>query len=137
MTPRDGQLPRYLRVLPWLMVAGGLLWNGIDTRDYWGDPMVAAAAVLAGALLPLRDTLAVAAANVTGIVVLSFHDGTAGTEGGFLELTNTVFAALLGVWINRVVARHGRRQETVRSVAEAAQRAVLPAPPGRAGGLAV
>ncbi|MGW2251047.1 PP2C family protein-serine/threonine phosphatase [Kitasatospora sp. NPDC001660] len=137
MTPRAGPWPRYLRVLPWLLVAGGLLWNAVDTTNYWGDPMVAAAAVLAGALLPLRDTVAVAAANVAGIVALSVHDGTAGTKGGFLELTNTVFAALLGVWINRVVARHGRRLATVRSVAEAAQRAVLPAPPGRAGELAV
>ncbi|MEE1786164.1 PP2C family protein-serine/threonine phosphatase [Streptomyces sp. SP17BM10] len=137
MTPRDGPWPRYLRVLPWLLVGGGLLWNAIDTTNYWGDPMVAAAAVLAGALLPLRDTLAVAAANVAGIVLLSFRDGTAGTEGGYLELTNTVFAALLGVWINRVVARQGRRLATVRSVAEAAQLAVLPAPPERAGELAM
>ncbi|MFD7908261.1 MULTISPECIES: PP2C family protein-serine/threonine phosphatase [unclassified Kitasatospora] len=137
MTPRDGPWPRYLRVLPWLLVAGGLLWNAIDTTNYWGDPMVAAAAVLAGALLPLRDTLAVGAANVVGIVALSFRDGTVGTEGGYLELTNTVFAALLGVWINRVVARHGRRLATVRSVAEAAQLAVLPAPPDRAGELTV
>ncbi|MBV6699821.1 PP2C family protein-serine/threonine phosphatase [Kitasatospora aureofaciens] len=137
MAPRSAQWPRYLRVAPWLLVAGGMLWNGLEAADYWGDPMVAAAAVLAGALLPLRDTLAVGTANVTGILALSVYDGTAGTKGGYLELVNTVFAALLGVWVNRVVARHSRRLATMRSVAEAAQRAVLPAPPPRAGELSV
>ncbi|MQS15593.1 serine/threonine-protein phosphatase [Streptomyces kaniharaensis] len=137
MAPMSAQWPRYLRVAPWLLIAGGLLWNALDIVDYWGDPMLAAASVLAGALLSLRDTVAVGAASVVGILVLSARDGTIGTKDGYLELVNTLFAALLGVWLNRVIARHGRRLAAVRSVAEAAQRAVLPAPPPRAGRLSV
>ncbi|MFE6054854.1 PP2C family protein-serine/threonine phosphatase [Kitasatospora sp. NPDC056446] len=137
MPPRSVQWPPYVLVTPWLLIVGGLVWNSLDPADYWGDPMLAAAAVLAGALLSLRNTVAVGVANVTGILVLSVRDGSIGTQDGYLELVNTAFAALLGIGVNRVVARHGRRLERVRSVAEAAQRAVLPEPPGRVGELSV
>ncbi|MFE4972427.1 PP2C family protein-serine/threonine phosphatase [Kitasatospora sp. NPDC056651] len=137
MAPRSEQWPPYVRAAPWLLTVGGLVWNALDPADYWGDPMLAAAAVLAGALLSLRDTVAVAVANVLGILLLSARDGSIGTGAGFLELANTAFAALLGIGVNRVVARHGRRLERVRSVAEAAQRAVLPEPPARVGRLSV
>ncbi|MER7850353.1 PP2C family protein-serine/threonine phosphatase [Kitasatospora sp. NPDC096077] len=137
MAARTVQWPPYVRAAPWLLIVGGLVWNSLDPADYWGDPMLAAAAVLSGALLGLRDTLAVALANVVGIVVLSVRDGSIGTQDGFLELVNTAFAALLGIAVNRVVARHGRHLARVRSVAEAAQRAVLPEPPGRVAGLEV
>ncbi|MFJ9776367.1 PP2C family protein-serine/threonine phosphatase [Kitasatospora sp. NPDC101157] len=137
MAEKSVQWPPYVRVAPWLLIVGGLVWNSLDPSDYWGDPLLAAAAVLSGALLALRDTVAVAMANVTGILVLSLRDGSFGTQDGYLELVNTAFAALLGVGVNRVVARHGRRLARVRSVAEAAQRAVLPEPPGRVAGLEV
>ncbi|MFF7994385.1 PP2C family protein-serine/threonine phosphatase [Kitasatospora xanthocidica] len=137
MPPRSEQWPPYVRVAPWLLITGGLVWNALAPADYWGDPLLAAAAVLAGALLWLRDTVAVGVAVVTGILVLSTQDGSIGTRDGYLELANTAFAALLGVGVNRVVARHGQRLERVRSVAEAAQRAVLPEPPRRVGRLAV
>ncbi|MFE4518019.1 PP2C family protein-serine/threonine phosphatase [Kitasatospora sp. NPDC056783] len=137
MAPRSEQWPPYVRAAPWLLTVGGLVWNSLDPADYWGDPMLAAAAVLAGALLSLRDTVAVAVANVLGILLLSARDGSIGTGAGYLELANTAFAALLGIGVNRVVARHGRRLERVRSVAEAAQRAVLPEPPARVGRLSV
>ncbi|MFI8461807.1 PP2C family protein-serine/threonine phosphatase [Kitasatospora sp. NPDC085464] len=137
MPPRSVQWPPYVRVAPWLLIIGGLVWNSLDPSDYWGDPLLAAAAVLSGALLTLRDTIAVGVANVTGILVLSTQDASIGTGDGYLELVNTAFAALLGVGVNRVVARQGRRLERVRSVAEAAQRAVLPEPPGRVGELSV
>lgn len=137
MAPRSAQWPPYVRVAPWSLIVGGLVWNALEPTAYWGDPLLAAAAVLAGALLTLRDTVAVAVANVTGILLLSARDGSIGTRAGYLELFNTLFAALLGVGVNRVVSRHGRRLARVRSVAEAAQRAVLPAPPGRVGELEV
>ncbi|GAA4986305.1 PP2C family protein-serine/threonine phosphatase [Kitasatospora paranensis] len=133
----SGQWPRYVRLVPWVLIVAGLVWNSLEPADYWGDPMLAAASVLAGALLSLRDTVAVGAAVVLGVVVLTIRDGSIGTRSGYLELANTVFAALIGLWLNRLIARHGRRLEAVRSVAEAAQQAVLPMPPARVGPLAV
>ncbi|MFD9129505.1 PP2C family protein-serine/threonine phosphatase [Kitasatospora sp. NPDC059571] len=137
MASISAQWPRYVRLVPWALIVAGLVWNSVEPDDYWGDPMLAAASVLAGALLSLRDTVAVAVAVVVGVLVLTVRDGSIGTTAGYLELANTVFAALIGVWLNRLIARHGRRLAAVRSVAEAAQRAVLPAPPARVGQLAV
>ncbi|MFJ2865844.1 PP2C family protein-serine/threonine phosphatase [Kitasatospora sp. NPDC087314] len=137
MAPRSAQWPLYVRLVPWLLIVGGLVWNSFEPDNYWGDPLLAAAAVLSGALLTLRYTLMVGAASVAGILVLAVREGSIGTQDGYLELVNTAFAALLGVWVNRVVDRHGRRLAQVRSVAEAAQRAVLPQPPARVGRLSI
>lgn len=129
--------PRYLRLIPGALLAGGLLWDSLDTLDYWGDPLMAAACVTAGALLSLRITLVFGVAIVFGVVVLTAQDGTIGTTAGWLELVNTALAATIGVWVNQVVARHGRRLDAVRSVAEATQSAVLPPLPDRIGPLSL
>ncbi|MEU8914299.1 PP2C family protein-serine/threonine phosphatase [Streptomyces nigrescens] len=129
--------PRYVEFAPSVLVAGGLVWDAFSPADYWGDPMLTAASVTAGALLSLRHTLVIGAAIVGGVFALTVKDGTAGDIVGYLELINTLFAALMGVGVNRVITRHGRRLDVVRSVAEAAQRAVLPAPPERIGPLSI
>ncbi|MFJ9848286.1 PP2C family protein-serine/threonine phosphatase [Streptomyces sp. NPDC101150] len=133
----SGRWLRYVRFAPGVLVAGGLVWNAFSPQDYWGDPMLTAAAVTAGALFSLRHTLAVGIVIVCGVFALTVKDGTADNVVGHLELFNTLFAALMGVGVNRVIARFGRRLDLVRTVAEAAQRAVLPAPPERIGPLAI
>ncbi|MFI0714292.1 PP2C family protein-serine/threonine phosphatase [Streptomyces inhibens] len=135
--PLPTRWPRYVEFAPSVLVAGGLVWDALSPQDYWGDPMLTAASVTAGALLSLRHTLAVGAAIVVGVFALTVKDGTANDIEGHLELVNTLFAALMGVGVNRVIARHGRHLDVVRTVAEAAQRAVLPAPPERIGSLTI
>lgn len=137
MASKALRLPRYVRFAPWALIVGGLTWNFLAPAEYWGDPMLAAAAVLAGALLTLRDTVVVGAAIFLGIVVLTAHDGSVSNDNGYLELVNTLVAVAVGLWVNQVVARHGRRLRTVRSVARAAQQAVLPVPPPEVGPLSV
>lgn len=129
--------PRYVRFAPGALIAAGLTWDALAPQDYWGDPMMAAGCVVAGAFLSLRHTVTVGAVIVVGVLALTAEHGYLGRLPGWLELANTLFAALIGVGVNRVVARHGRRLDVVRSVAEAAQRAVLPAPPARIGPLSV
>ncbi|MGW1376294.1 PP2C family protein-serine/threonine phosphatase [Streptomyces sp. NPDC002446] len=135
--PSSPRWPRYVRFAPGALVVSGLVWNALSPQEYWGDPMLTAASVTAGALLSLRHTLAVGLAIVCGVFALTVKDGTADDIVGHLELANTLFAALMGVGVNRVIARHGRHLDVVRTVAEAAQRAVLPAPPERIGPLAI
>ncbi|MFI0787716.1 PP2C family protein-serine/threonine phosphatase [Streptomyces lydicus] len=118
-------------------MTAGLVWNALSPQDYWGDPMLTAASVTAGALLTLRHTLVIGIVIVVGVFALTVKDGTAHDIVGHLELLNTVFAALMGLGVNRVIAYHGRHLDVVRMVAEAAQRAVLPEPPRRIGPLAV
>ncbi|WP_405014084.1 PP2C family protein-serine/threonine phosphatase [Kitasatospora sp. NBC_01539] len=137
MAPVSNHGPRYLRFVPAALFVGGMLWNELDTVDYWGDPLMAAACVTAGALLSLPVTIAFGVATVLGVLALTVQDGSWGTTAGYLELLNTALAALIGVWVNRVIARHGRRLDAVRSVAEAAQSAVLPPPPSAVGPLVV
>ncbi|WP_041823605.1 PP2C family protein-serine/threonine phosphatase [Streptantibioticus cattleyicolor] len=129
--------PRYVSFAPAALIAGGIVWNVLSPQDYWGDPMLAASVVVAGALCSLRHTVAAGAAVVLGEVALVAKDGYLGHPAGAVQLANAVFAALVGLGVNRVIARHGRRLAVVRSVAEAAQRAVLPVPPSRVGPLAV
>ncbi|MFG2205747.1 PP2C family protein-serine/threonine phosphatase [Streptomyces sp. NPDC048638] len=135
--PAARRWPRYVELAPGVLVAGGLLWNAFSPQDYWGDPMLTAAGVTAGALLSLRHTLTIGIVILCGVFALTVKDGSADTAVGHLELTNTLFAALMGVGVNRVIARHGRRLDLVRTVAEAAQLAVLPAPPEHIGPLAI
>ncbi|MDC7335455.1 PP2C family protein-serine/threonine phosphatase [Streptomyces lydicus] len=129
--------PRYVEVAPGVLVTAGLIWNALSPQDYWGDPMLTAASVTAGALLTLRHTLVIGIVIVVGVFALTVKDGTAHDVVGHLELLNTVFAALMGLGVNRVIAYHGRHLDVVRMVAEAAQLAVLPEPPRRIGPLAV
>lgn len=131
------RLPRYVRLAPWALIAAGLTWNFLAPAEYWGDPMLAAAAVAAGTLLSLRETLLVGATVFVGILVLLAHDGSVGNNAGYLELANTLLAVSVGFWLNRVVARHGRRLDLLQSVARAAQLAVLPSPPAEVGPLRV
>ncbi|GLW15260.1 membrane protein [Streptomyces sp. NBRC 13847] len=137
MSRPSPEWPRYVEFAPTVLVAAGLLWDLFSPADYWGDPMLIAASVTAGALLSLRHTVTIGAVIIVGVFVLTVKDGTAGDTVGYVELINTVFAALMGIGVNRVVARYGRRLDVVRTVAEAAQRAVLPAPPKRIGPLTI
>ncbi|MCK7622376.1 serine/threonine-protein phosphatase [Streptomyces sp. RS10V-4] len=130
--------PRYVSFLPAAMLAGGTLWNLVSPREYWGDYLLVAAVTAAGALLPLWHTIAIGVAIIlveTGLLYAGGYLGNVSATA--IELANLAFTTLIAIGVNRVVARHGRRLERVRSVAEAAQRAVVPQPPARVGPLAV
>ncbi|WP_433442245.1 PP2C family protein-serine/threonine phosphatase [Nonomuraea sp. CA-141351] len=129
--------PWYVSLVPVALIATGIFVNLLSPRDYWGDYQMGAAVVLAGALLSLRQTIAVGAALVLAELALLIKDGYFGHPPGTFSLLNAVFTALVGLGVNLVVARHERRLKAVRSVAEAAQRAVLPTPPTYVGRLAI
>ncbi|WP_327583044.1 serine/threonine-protein phosphatase [Nonomuraea sp. NBC_00507] len=137
MDPPSFRWPRYVWFIPAALIVIGTILNILSPRDYWGDYQLGAAVVLAGALLSLRHTIAAGAALVLVELALLIKDGYFGHAAGTFSLINAVFTALVGLGVNSVVARHGRRLEAVRSVAEAAQRAVLPAPPAGIGPLAI
>ncbi|WP_223167703.1 PP2C family protein-serine/threonine phosphatase [Nonomuraea sp. SYSU D8015] len=129
--------PRYVWFIPAALMVIGTVLNILSPRDYWGDYQLGAAVVLAGALLSLRHTIAAGAALVLIELALLIKDGYFGRAAGTFSLIDAVFTALVGLGVNQVIARQGRRLEAVRSVAEAAQRAVLPAPPAGVGPLAI
>ncbi|MET8955658.1 PP2C family protein-serine/threonine phosphatase [Streptomyces sp. NPDC004533] len=137
MDPLSTRRPRYFSFIPSALFITGTVWNAYYPRDFWGDYLLGAAVMVAGALLSLRHTIAVGAALVSVDLALLIEVGYLGHVGGTFELTSAVFTALVGIGVNRVVARHERRLEAMRSVAAAAQRAVLPLPPTRLGPLTI
>ncbi|WP_433855268.1 PP2C family protein-serine/threonine phosphatase [Streptomyces kronopolitis] len=137
MDPFSTKWPWYVPLVPSALVVMGTVWNVYYPQYFWGDNLLGAAVVVAGAMLSLRHTIAIAAALLLVDVPLLFGDGYLHETIGPLLVFNTFFAALVGIWVNRVVAHHGRRLELVRSVAEVAQRAVLPPPPAHIGALAI
>ncbi|MGD3107457.1 PP2C family protein-serine/threonine phosphatase [Streptomyces sp. YGL11-2] len=137
MDPSSRRLPWYVATVPVALIVAGAVGDALTPTEYAGDALLSAGVMVTGALFSLRRTIAAGAAMVLIEVVLTIRDGYFGRPVGTRTLINVVLIALVGVGVNRVVAHYGRRLERVRSVAEAAQRAVLPQPPARIGPLTV
>jgi serine phosphatase RsbU (regulator of sigma subunit) len=120
-----------------MLLAGGVVFDLVTPAPYTGDPLFAAACVLAGATQGVRATAVTCLVAVVAIALLSAGEDEIIHHRGIADVSSVAFAALLAIGINRVLQRYGRRLETVRSVSEAAQRALLPAPPGRIGPLSI
>lgn len=123
-------------VAPVLLLLGGTAADVFGMRPYYGLPLLACAPLVAGIVFSFRSSVlfAVLACGVTaGLAIYSQREQTA--------LVTDVFAVLLvsvvGLWIKWFVDRQGRNLTLALNVAEAAQRAVLPAPPPGMGPLAV
>ncbi|PLW72354.1 serine/threonine-protein phosphatase, partial [Streptomyces sp. DJ] len=120
---------RWLRWLPAAVLVGSLGLDLLTPPDVSTFPLLAAAPVMAAPVLSRRGTLAVgAAAVVTGLldVVLEGRDLFSASEA--VPFASIVVLTVLAVFLNRVMARDRQQLRTAREVAEAVQRAVLPAP---------
>ncbi|MCQ4041340.1 PP2C family protein-serine/threonine phosphatase [Streptantibioticus rubrisoli] len=126
-----------VRWAPTALIGVGVVFDLVTPIQYSGGPLVAVACVAAGATLPLRRTVAVAAAMVVAILWWTFRQGTFGPLHGGVEAGNVIIGALVGLEVNRMISRYGQRLAVVSTVAEAAQRALLPDPPSRLGPLSV
>lgn len=102
-------------------------------------PLLAAVPVAAAPVFSLTWTVACGvAAMLMEAVLLHLEGGTSLTRTGVLvPLLSTGILTVIAAFLNRTFAREREQLRTSREVAEAVQRAVLPALPGRVGGLAV
>ncbi|MGI5469622.1 PP2C family protein-serine/threonine phosphatase [Streptomyces sp. CA-132043] len=137
---RDG-LPRFGRRLvcwlPAIFLIGGLAFDLLTPTRYTAAPFFSAAPLVAAPLYSLRHTaLTAALAVLAEIGVVAFHGRMGGYES-YTEAVTVLVVAVLALGINRVVRISDARLASVRDVAEAAQRAVLPMPPDRISGLDV
>ncbi|MFI7339056.1 PP2C family protein-serine/threonine phosphatase [Streptomyces sp. NPDC050085] len=121
--------PAAARAAPWVLLVVGLALELATPEAVRATPLFALAAVIAGALLSLRQTLAVGATAFALEVFITAVLGTQHQIHEYIDALNIVFACLTGVVVNRMLLRYDRARDT----AEAAQRAVLPDPPGRLG----
>ncbi|MFJ1564144.1 PP2C family protein-serine/threonine phosphatase [Streptomyces erythrochromogenes] len=128
---------RVLRVLPGVLIAVGLAFDLLTPPSFTGSPSFSAAPLIAAPLYTLWATAMTGVLAVFAVFLLHLHHGTSWTAQGLIELATMVTVAGLALLINRVVRRSGERLASARGIAEAAQRAVLPKPAERIGGLQV
>ncbi|MGW2024511.1 PP2C family protein-serine/threonine phosphatase [Streptomyces decoyicus] len=136
---RRGPSGRYLmRRLPVLLIVCGLALGIGVPAGYTAAPFFCAAPLVAASLSSLRTTAVTALAAVLGEIWAVTYRGGAPDYGESLAETAMVLViGLLALGINRVVRRSDAHLASVRDIAEAAQRAVLPTPPEQLAGLAV
>ncbi|MEU9117198.1 PP2C family protein-serine/threonine phosphatase [Streptomyces sp. NPDC048483] len=126
--------------MPWTLVAlalvTGVLLDLFAPEPYMGLPLLAAGPLIAGAMLPFRSAVAVMAATCVLSVGLDIERERPVTPL-LVDLAVVGLIGVLALAINGLIARQGRDLALARDLAEAVQLAVLPAPPKRAGPLAV
>ncbi|MEU2792560.1 PP2C family protein-serine/threonine phosphatase [Streptomyces sp. NPDC007100] len=123
--------------LPLILLVAGLLFDMGTPARYTAAPFFSAAPLVAAPLYSLRSTAVTAVAAVAAETWVVTYRGERDTNQSFTEGLTVLVVAVLALGINRVVRMSDARLASVRDVAEAAQRAVLPTPAERIGGLAV
>ncbi|WP_338671823.1 PP2C family protein-serine/threonine phosphatase [Streptomyces sp. SCSIO 30461] len=134
--PRSGGRVLVL-LLPWLTIIAGLVFDLFTPETYRASPFFAAAPLLAAPFYTWRGTLVTTAAGVLTVLGLNVYNGTLGQVPPATEVFTVLTVSIVALYINRVLRRSGERLASARVIAEAAQRAVLPEPAERIGGLNV
>ncbi|MFJ3715779.1 PP2C family protein-serine/threonine phosphatase [Streptomyces sp. NPDC090057] len=130
--PAGRTLPHALALL---LIAGGLLYDLLTPREFTAVPFFTAAPLVAAPLTSLRTTLLTGLAALGATYAVHAHLGPGLDVNTVTQVVTVATVALLAVVINRVVRLGDRRLASVREIAEAAQRAVLPEPAPRIAGL--
>ncbi|MCX5558842.1 PP2C family protein-serine/threonine phosphatase [Streptomyces sp. NBC_00038] len=128
---------RFVRVLPALLIVAGALYEDLTPRDFTGGPLFTAAPLVAAPLYSLRGTVLTGAAAFVAALAVHIRLGLVRQAESATEMATVLTAAVLAVLINVLVRRGNARLASVREIAEAAQRAVLPEPGERIGALDV
>ncbi|MFG2293004.1 PP2C family protein-serine/threonine phosphatase [Streptomyces sp. NPDC048603] len=128
---------RLVRVLPALLIVLGLLFDLLSPPSFTGSPFFSAAPLVAAPLYSLRATVLTGVLACAAVLGLHLHYGDAWAVESLTDLVTVATVSGLAVLINRVVRRSGERLASARGIAEVAQRALLPVPAERIGGLRV
>ncbi|MEV6583309.1 PP2C family protein-serine/threonine phosphatase [Streptomyces sp. NPDC051582] len=132
-----GAARKVVRVLPAVLIAGGLAFDLLTPPSYTGSPFFSAAPLIAAPLSSLRVTVLTGVLASLAVVLLHLLNGTTWRVEALTELVTVMTVSGLAILTNRVVRRSGERLASAREIAEAAQRAVLPEPAERIAGLHV
>ncbi|MFF0429894.1 PP2C family protein-serine/threonine phosphatase [Streptomyces sp. NPDC004520] len=133
--PEYGGVRRFIRALPPLIIVGGVAFDLATPPEYTAAPLFSAAPLIAAPFFSLLTTLLTGVAAVLASVGLHSYNGTVDEVASLTETLTVLTVSALALLINRVVRRSGERLASARVIAEAAQKAVLPMPAERIGGL--
>ncbi|MFJ3927901.1 PP2C family protein-serine/threonine phosphatase [Streptomyces sp. NPDC090022] len=125
----------FLRALPAVLIVTGLIFDLSTPSGYTGSPFFSAAPLVAAPFFALGATLLTGGVATLSVLMLHVRNGTTWKVEALTELVTVLTVSALALLINRVVRRSGRRLASARGIAEAAQRALLPTPADRIGGL--
>ncbi|HZG06479.1 MAG TPA: PP2C family protein-serine/threonine phosphatase [Streptomyces sp.] len=129
---------RWFSRLPAAVVLGAVVIDLLTPREVSTFPLLAAAPVVAAPVLSLAGTVATGvAAELTGALLTLVEGEVLFPSSAVVPFVSIAVLTVLAAVLNRVMARDRRQLKDAREVAEAVQRAVLPAPPERFGPLAV
>jgi serine phosphatase RsbU (regulator of sigma subunit) len=123
--------------LPLLVVLGGAVFDWVTPPQFTASPFFAAAPLVAAPFFTALGTLAVGVIAVGTEVGMRVSDGSFGSVDATTDLLTVVVVSWLALGINRIVRQNGERLASARVIAETAQRAVLPRPAERMGGLQI
>ncbi|WP_449344999.1 PP2C family protein-serine/threonine phosphatase, partial [Streptomyces narbonensis] len=133
--PSYGGARRFIRALPPLVILGGVVFDVETPPEYTAAPLFSAAPLIAAPFFSTLTTLLTGIAAVLASIGLHVYNGTVGRIPTLTETLTVVTVSALALLINRVVRRSGERLASARVIAETAQKAVLPTPAERIGGL--
>ncbi|MFD7444385.1 PP2C family protein-serine/threonine phosphatase [Streptomyces sp. NPDC059909] len=126
-----------VQLLPVLLIVGGIFFDLATPATYTASPLFAASPMVAAPFFSPWYTLLAGIGAIAAEAGLQMYNGTFTEIPSITELLTVVTVAGLALFINRVVRRGSARLASARVVAEAAQRAVLPSPAERIGGLQI
>ncbi|MFI8967099.1 PP2C family protein-serine/threonine phosphatase [Streptomyces sp. NPDC053493] len=104
---------------------------------YTAAPLFSAAPLIAAPFFSTLTTLLTGIAAVLASVGLHVYNETVDQIPALTETLTVLTVSALALLINRVVRRSGERLASARVIAETAQKAVLPTPAARIGGLQI
>nr|WP_233518593.1 PP2C family protein-serine/threonine phosphatase [Streptomyces corynorhini] len=123
--------------LPALVIIGGVILDVSTPARVTSAPLLAAAPLVAAPFYPLIGTFLVAVVAMAVQVALYIRVDTLFTLESLSQLLTVLVVSLLAMYITVVVRRSSERLASARIIAETAQRAVLPRPAERIGGLRI
>lgn len=123
-----------LRMLPAVLIAGGILYDLLTPRAFTAIPFFTAAPLVAAPLCPLLGTVVTGAVALVAAFAVHLRYGLHVDADTLTDVLTVATVAVLATVLNRVVRRGDQRLASQREIAEAAQRAVLPRPDDRIAG---
>ncbi|GGK24260.1 hypothetical protein GCM10011583_65280 [Streptomyces camponoticapitis] len=124
-----------VELLPGLIIVAGIVLDQVTPAAFTASPFFSAAPLVAAPFFSFMRTLLVGILSVGAVLGLRYFNNSADGIETITESLTVFTVSVLALAINGVVRRSGERLASARVIAEAAQRAVLPTPESRIGGL--
>ena len=131
------RMRRIVAPFPFVLILVAILLDLITAPTLTGSALFCAAPLVAAPFFSTSGTALVGVIAVVGVAAMRVHDVMSPGLMDISETASTAVVSLLAVVINRLLHRSGAALSSARTIAEAAQFAVLPVPPSQLDGFQV